>query len=263
MARFEGGDATVIRLSFNTKVRLTQFAGIVALLGLLEVMTRTGRIDTLTAAPPTRILQRVLEMAMEGKIWSELYATLFDIGSALTLAIAAGLVIGVFLWYRSRIYDAIAPYLTAYYAIPIFAFYPALISIFGLNHIPIVLIGAGYAVVAIIVSTVTGLRATPRIFVRVARSYGISPATAFRRIYLRAAAPSIFGGIRLGASYALVGVIASEFILSPGGLGYLVGFNYNNFNTLDLYATLVIIIAIATLFTSIFSKLERKARRNG
>ena len=252
-----------MRLSFNAKVRLTQLAGIVTLLGILEVMTRTGRIDTLTAAAPTRIVQRIFEIAMEGKIWGEFYATMFDIFTALALAITAGITLGVFLWYRPRIYDAIAPYLTAYYAIPIFAFYPAFISIFGLNQIPIILIGAGYAVVAIIVSTVLGLRATPGIFVRVARSYGMSSATAFRRIYLRAAAPSIFGGIRLGASYALVGVIASEFILSPGGLGYLVGFHYNNFNTLDLYATLVIIIAIATVFTGAFRKLENKARRNG
>lgn len=253
----------MIRLSFNTKVRLAQFFGIVGLLGLLEFVTRTNRIDILTAVPPTRVVQRIFEMATEGKIWGEFYATLFDICTALTLAIVAGIVIGVFLWYRPRIYDAISPYLTAYYAIPIFAFYPALISIFGLNQIPIVLIGAAYAVVAIIVSTVTGLRATPQIFVRVARSYGMTPAAAFWRIYVRAAAPSIFGGIRLGASYALVGVIASEFILSPGGLGYLVGFNYNNFNTLDLYATLVIIIAIATLFTGAFRKLENKARQSG
>lgn len=251
------------RLSFNAKVRLTQFAGIAVLLGILEMLTRTKRIDVLTASPPSQVVVRIFEMATEGKIWGEFYATMTGIGIALTLAITAGIAIGVFLWYRPRIYDAISPYLTAYYAIPIFAFYPAFISIFGLNQIPIILIGAGYAVVAIIVSTVTGLRATPPIFVRVSRSYGLNRATAFWRIYLRAAAPSIFGGIRLGASYALVGVIASEFILSPGGLGYLVGFNYNNFNTLDLYATLVIIIAIATVFTGAFRRLENIARRNG
>ena len=263
MARVKGGDAAVTRLSFNAKVRLTQLAGIAVLLVILEVLTQTKRIDALTASPPTRIVKRVFAMATEGKSWNELSATMLDIFAALTLAITAGITIGVVLWYRPRVYDAIAPYLTAYYAIPIFAFYPAFISIFGLNQIPIILIGAGYAVVAIIVSTVTGLRATPWIFVRVSRSYGLSRATAFWRIYLRAAAPSIFGGIRLGASYALVGVIASEFILSPGGLGYLVGFNYNNFNTLDLYATLVIIIAIATVFTGAFRKLETIARRNG
>ena len=250
-------------LSFNARVRLTQLTGFAILLGTLEFLTRTKRIDVLTAPPPSKVVVRIFEMVAEGKIWGEFYATMLDIAAALTLAIVAGIAIGVFLWYRPRIYDAISPYLTAYYAIPIFAFYPAFISIFGLNQIPIILIGAGYAVVAIIVSTVTGLRATPPIFIRVSRSYGLSRRTAFWRIYLRAAAPSIFGGIRLGASYALVGVIASEFILSPGGLGYLVGFNYNNFNTLDLYSTLVIIILIATVFTSAFRKLENVARRNG
>jgi NitT/TauT family transport system permease protein len=58
----------------------------------------------------------------------------------------------------------------------------------------------------------------------------------------------VFTGLKLGFVYALIGTIASEFILAESGLGWLISYNYNNFDVEGMYAAmlLVILLALAT-----------------
>ena len=46
-----------------------------------------------------------------------------------------GLPLGILLWRAERVRRVLQPYLTTYYAIPIFAFYPLFIAVFGLGAV--------------------------------------------------------------------------------------------------------------------------------
>ena len=59
--------------------------------------------------------------------------------------------------------ETLDPLFATYYAIPIFAFYPLFIIIFGLGDGPQVLIGFLLGVVAVIVTTLNGLDRVPRV----------------------------------------------------------------------------------------------------
>ena len=52
-----------------------------------------------------------------------------------------------------------------------------------------------------------------------------------------AALPRLFTGFKLALSYALIGVIAGEFILSGTGLGYAISFAYQSFDNRAMYGT--------------------------
>ena len=53
------------------------------------------------------------------------------------------------------------------------------------------------------------------------------------RVVLPAALPNLFGGIKLALAYSFIGVIAGEFILSSGGLGYGIAYAYESFENRD------------------------------
>jgi NitT/TauT family transport system permease protein len=56
------------------------------------------------------------------------------------------------------------PYLTSYYALPVFAFYPVLIAILGVNARPIIAISWAWAVVAVVINTLAGFQQVPAVF---------------------------------------------------------------------------------------------------
>ena len=43
----------------------------------------------------------------------------------------------------------------------------------------------------------------------------------------------------------MIGVIASEFIQAESGVGWFVGFSYNNFAIQNMYAAILLILAFA------------------
>ncbi len=57
--------------------------------------------------------------------------------------------------------DTLDPLFATYYAVPVFAFYPFFIVVFGLGDLPQVLIAFMLGVVAVIVNTLNGLDRVP------------------------------------------------------------------------------------------------------
>ena len=155
------------------------------------------------------------------------------------------------------------PILSSYYAVPIFAFYPLFVVLFGLNDLPIIAVGYLGAVVAMIVNTIVGLDRVPPVLMKSAQTYRMRPLATALQIRLPCAAPALFAGVKLAVAYSFTGVIASEFLLSNAGLGYSVSFAYNSFKMEDMYGLMMLVIVLATLVTMSFQfwELRLSSRR--
>lgn len=248
-------------LTHTQKIRGSQSAILIASILLLEWLARAGVVGTITLAPPSDMASTMIQLLVSGAILNDIWQTAFATFVAFVLAATVGISVGWALWRWNRVQSILDPYLIAFYAMPVFAFYPMLIAIFGLNRIPIILIAFMMSTVAIVINTANGFAQVRDVYEQVGRSLRLSRYEAFAHIYLPAATPYIFTGLKLGFIYALIGVIASEFILANSGLGYQVAYNYNNFATKEMYATmlLVIVIAIATNLTLI--RIENRLYR--
>ena len=77
------------------------------------------------------------------------------------LALGVGIVAGALLHRFARLRDTLDPLFATYYAVPVFAFYPFFIVVFGLGDMPQILIGFMLGVVAVIVNTLNGLDRVP------------------------------------------------------------------------------------------------------
>jgi NitT/TauT family transport system permease protein len=142
---------------------------------------------------------------------------------------------------------AIDPLLASYYSIPFFVFYPLLIALFGLNTIPLIAIGFVFATAAMVISTLNGLDRVPRVMNKTMRILRLSPARAAWSVTLPAAAPYLFTGLKLALAYSFIGVIAGEFILSGGGLGFSIAYAYNDFDNKTMYALMMFVLVIAVV----------------
>ncbi len=240
------------------KVRAVRWGIIVLALVAIEVIPRLDLVDPIALVPFSEMVWQLWLLISDGILLSHIVRTLTSIVVAGTLAVVTGLPLGVLLWRLDRVKRVLAPYMTTYYAIPIFAFYPLFIAIFGLSAMPVIIIAWAWAVVAIVLNTVIGLDEVPEVLVKVGRSLRLSRRDMFTRIYFPAATPYIFTGFKLAASYTVIGVIASEFIQAESGVGWFVGFSYNNFAIQNMYAAILLILAFAVLVNSLLLRLERR-----
>lgn len=244
-------------MRYATRVVVTRLLIIVAAAIALEIIPRVGVGTRLEIIPFSEMVRGVWAIAASGELWPHLGASLLSIGSAFLTATVLGVAVGYVLWRLPRVYAAVSPYLVSYYAIPIFAFYPILVVMFGANRIPIYLLAAGWAVVAVIVSTVEGLAHLRQSWEKVADSYHLTWWHRALSVHLPAAWPQIAMGMRLAATYSILGVIASEFILSGEGLGHMVNHDYNSFAYREMWGGIMVVFIVGVTLDVLVRRATR------
>jgi len=234
--------------------RVAVVAGAIA---LLEVLCLTGVIDKITMQAPHLIARDLFRLLASGQMNGAIVKTLTNTVIALVMALTIGVVAGALIHRWRGLRDTLDPLFATYYAVPVFAFYPFFIVVFGLGDLPQILIAFMLGVVAMIVNTLNGLDRVPTVLLKTARILRLSPVQTAMRLTLPAAAPYILTGVKLAVAYAFIGIIGSEFILSRGGIGYEISFAYTNFDNAVMYPLIVLILIASIAINSVLGRWER------
>lgn len=228
---------------------------------LLEVLCWRGSIDKLTMQPPHRMLVNLAQMLISGRLDLAILKTMANAAAAFVGAMIAGVLTAFVLHRLKTIRATLDPLFATYYAIPVFAFYPLLIILFGLGDMPEIVIGFMLAVIAVIVSVLNGLDRVPRALLKTAAVQGFGAWETARRITLPYIAPYVLTGARLALAYALIGVIGAEFIMSTNGMGYEISFAYTNFDNATMYPLILLIVFVSVGINAVLGRWERVLMR--
>lgn len=232
--------------------------GIIAgLVGLLEVLCLTGVIDKLTMQPPHRIVIDLVLMLASGTLNAAIAKTLGNALVAFIIAMVLGVSSAIIIHRLRRVRDTLEPLFATYYAIPVFAFYPLLIILFGLGAAPQIFIGAMLGIVAVVVNTLNGLDRVPNVLLKTARINHMGPIETALRVTLPCASPYILTGAKLAVAYSLIGIIGAEFIMSNGGMGYEISFAYNNFDNAVMYPLILLILIVSISINMLIARWEK------
>src|SRR6476660_9536878 len=247
-----------------SKVGWIRLAVIVIAVGLLEFCCQTGMSNRKVVIPPSEMADALVRLLISGQFNEQIARTFGIVLVAIVISAVAGFALGVAIHAMPRVRQALDPFFATYYAVPIFIFYPVMIVIFGLSAIPIVLMGVATAIVAMVIATLNGLDRVPRVLTKVARVHRMGPVATALLLKLPAAAPHLFTGVKLAVSYAFIGVIASEFILAPAGLGRVISDAYSDFNNRQMYALMLLLIIVATVVNLVLHVFDQRwAERRG
>jgi len=248
-------------MSYQWRVTSVRITIVVAAIAAMEWSCRVGWINSHTILSPSTMAATLIERLSSGAMTADIVETFTTVVASFALAVTIGFGAGVTLHALPRLRRAVNPLLASYYSIPFFVFYPLLIAIFGLNKIPLILIGFVFAAAAMVLATLNGLDRVPRSLDKTARMMRLGRLRSVLFVRLPAAAPYLFAGLKLAVAYAFIGIIAGEFILSGGGLGYAIGYAYNNFDNETMYATMLFVLLVAIGMNSGLGAWERRIRR--
>lgn len=230
---------------FTLILGLWQFAGIT--------------ISPLLISPPTAIVSTMIQMYPQLAI--NLQVTLSEMLFGFMLAVSWGLTVGYLLSLSRFIELVVDPFMLAFYSVPIIAIAPLLILIFGFGPLSKVATAAIYAGFPVFINTVTGIKNVDETYLIVGRSFGLKEASLFSKIKLPASVPYLIAGIRLCATFSLVGVITSEFLAARAGLGWLIEYAVGTFQTPVVYAGLVILSVVGVTINEVIRRIEYRFAR--
>ncbi len=151
-----------------------------------------------------------------------LLASVSRVYGGFALALIVALPLGMLIGRVPLVRQAIDPTIQILRPVPVTAWLPLAMIIFGLgprSAVFLVFLGAFYP---ILVNTIFGVRSVdPRLF-EAAAMLGCSGPSQFFRVVLPAALPSIFTGMRLGLGFAWVVIVVGEMTGVQTGLGAII-----------------------------------------
>jgi ABC-type nitrate/sulfonate/bicarbonate transport system permease component len=204
-------------------------------------------------------LKALVGLVASPVLWNALWVS----NQAMLLGFALGAIIGVPLGLLMGRWSPVErfadPYLNILLVTPMSALIPIIIMATGLGMVSRVLIVFTFAVVVITVNTRAGLRALDASWIEMARSFGATEVQMWRKILLRGALPAILTGLRLGLARSISGMLMVELLLLALGVGRLILDFQGTFESAQLYATVLVIIAEAVLLMQACKWLERRA----
>lgn len=246
------------------RVALLRIVVIVGLVAFVEALCRIGIIDNFTMPPPSRIGSDLYRLLASGKMSGAIRKTMSNAGIAFLLAVSIGILAGVLIHRLAALRTALDPFFATYYAVPVLAFYPLLIILFGLGDAPKIVIAFMLGVVAVIVNTLNGLDRVPKVLLKTARMARMGWFDTARRITLPSAAPFVLTGVKFAVAYSLIGVIGSEFVMATEGVGFEIAFAYNNFDNATMYPLILLVIAVSITVNMLLGVWEKRLlRRRG
>jgi NitT/TauT family transport system permease protein len=149
------------------------------------------------------------------------YFSSVRVAKGFCLAVLIGVPLGILIGWSRLAASIVDPTIQWLRPVPITAWLPISIAIFGISDfgaVFLITIGAFYPIV---INTTQGARDVDKNWIRAALMMGASQYDILRRVVLPAALPSIFTGLRIGLGIGWTAVIVSEMVAVKSGLGYV------------------------------------------
>jgi NitT/TauT family transport system permease protein len=237
-------------------------AGLVLFLALWQAIVMVGGYPPFILPPPDAVLGRLISGWVDGTIAPHALRTLVEVVLGFGVGAAVALVVGYGLARSAFVERLVSPYIVAAQATPILALAPILALWFGPGLTSKVVICALIVFFPIAIATMVGIRSVDAGLLELGRSLRATRRQVLVTLEIPAALPSIFGGLRVGVTLAVVGAIVGEWAGADQGLGLLINLARGSlFDIPLLFATLVTIALLGVALYVVVVLVERTLLR--
>lgn len=246
--------ATVYRL---WRILLAFFSGLVLLLAW-HLFSKYGNIPSFIFPSLRDVWVRFLKVLKDGSLFFHTAITLGEVLMGLALGVIMAIVLGYLLAKSTTIEKILSPYIVASQSIPIVAIAPLLIIWIGPGILSKVLIAALIVFFPVLINTIVGVRSVPKELYELLNSLQANRWQILTMLEIPAALPVFLGGLRVGATLAVIGAVVGEFVGADQGLGFLINVGRGMYDTALVFVAVFTLVLMALILYGAVILLENK-----
>ncbi len=188
--------------------------------------------------------------------------------SAVSLAEAfLGLFIGVFLGFvfavimdkSESFYKMFYPLIIISQTIPVIAVAPLLVLWFGYGIAPKVVLIVLVCFFPMTIALLDAFRNVDNDVINLLKSMGATEIDIYKHVKLPWALPSVFSGLKISVSYAVVGAVIAEWLGGTKGLGVYMTKVRKSYSFDKMFAVILLISLISLMLIWLVAFMEKKA----
>lgn len=206
---------------------------------------RLGDFPPFILPPPSLVWERWWQVVGDGSLLRHAMVTLGEVLAGLALGVSVATVLGYVLAKSPAVERLLSPYVVASQAVPIVAIAPLLVIWFGPGLFSKVLICALIVFFPVLVNTIVGLRSVPEDLRDLMRSLQATRWQTIRLLEIPAALPVFLGGLRIGATLAVIGAVVGEFVGANYGLGFMINRARGQYDTALVFVAVLSLVMMA------------------
>jgi len=232
------------------------------LLGAWQVAASTGaladllNLESFLVPSPAEIAESLWQS--RSLLTENAWVTLREMLLGLGFAFAVGVGFGAAMHLSGVLKDTFNPLIVASQTVPILVIAPVLVVWFGYGIWPKVAVIALICFFPIAVSVLAGLRSVDPEAAKMMRTLDASRSQILFRVEAPTALPYFFTGARLAVVLAPIGAVFGEWVGADSGLGHMILYDNAQFETARLFATVVILSAMALALFGLVALAERR-----
>jgi ABC-type nitrate/sulfonate/bicarbonate transport system permease component len=228
---------------------------------LLEVAPRLGLVNPAYFPPFSEMMSALAEEVRTPEFWTALGATLRGWAIGFSIAMVAGVTLGIVIGSIGWLRDATASTIEFLRPIPSVALIPLAVLLFGTAPTATLLLVIYASFWQVLVQVLYGVQDVDPVAHETARSYRLRPLTQVRTVIWPTALPYVMTGFRLAASVALILEITGELIIGTPGLGNSIGVAQSSGAVATMYGLVIVSGVLGVLMNAAARATQNRVLR--
>ncbi|GLC89047.1 ABC transporter permease [Lysinibacillus piscis] len=225
------------------------------LLCIWEISVRLAEIPHWLLPAPSRIFKEATQSY--DTFFPHVMATIQLALLGLTIGVLCGLSVAILLHRFVFIRELLYPILIMSQNIPVLVLAPLLIIWFGFGLLPKLIIICLVCFFPIVIATMDGFRQTPAELKHYFQMIGASKSQLFWKLEWPYAYPAIFSGVKIAATYSVMGAVIAEWLGAKKGIGVYMTLSQSSFRTDRVFVAIFAIILLSLLLFYLIRLLEQ------
>jgi sulfonate transport system permease protein len=244
-------------LNGQWRTRIKGLAVPVAIIVLLEIVVRIGWVPPYQMPAPSEIAVTLTDLA-NGALWKHIGASLIRVLSGFAIGASLALFFAAWVGLSREAEAYLEPTFAGLRSIPSLAWVPLLLLWLGIGETSKVVLIAIGAFFPVYLNGVAAIRGIDRKLVEVGQVFGFSQRQMTLHVFLPAAMPGLFTGLRSGLSLSWMFLVAAELIAATKGLGYLLSDGRETSRPDIVLAAIIVLAVLGKLSDGVLAALEKR-----
>jgi sulfonate transport system permease protein len=263
------GEKNKIRHSFfvnKYEINLTELANTIlfisVFIGIWQLVYIIGIWPKISLPSPLMVAEAFYDLFQNNTLLTSIGMTMYRLAIGFIISIAIGMAVGLAMVKFAGFGKTMGSFAVGLQSFPSIAWVPFAILLIGLNDLGILFVVIMSSIFSVMMSTYSGIRNIPTIYIRAAKNMGAKGLHLFRHLMIPAATPALITGIKQAWSFAWHALIGAEILMAASiGIGHilLIGREFQSMS--QIIASMITIFALGMIFDRvIFMKIEDKVR---